>query len=221
MKTVIREIIAMLIILLAVILVIVMFFFDYIKSGSNTPQAAVYQMTEDEEAIMKEKDEYTDSQNKIVLSSGYTVTAEELSQYKASGELKTGQTNPFDETPMTDVLYDAEGNAYYKTVTSKNDTTTNSSSTTNWYGTVSGTTGGTSATTNTNTASSTGAVITNSNQTSTITNQNQTTVGTKQVTTVPESAIGNQSQTQVYNPATDITAPSTDSGNLSQSTGKK
>lgn len=91
MKTIIREVIALLILLIAIMLMIVMFFFDYIKSDSNQPQAATYQMTENELQILKEKDEYADSnsQNSIVLSTEQTLTEEELVQYKASGELKT------------------------------------------------------------------------------------------------------------------------------------
>ena len=119
MKTIIREIIAMIILLAAIILVLVMFFFDYIKADSNQPQAATYKMSEEEANIIKEKEEYENSQNRIVLSSGYTVTEEQLKEYKASGELKTGQTNPFDETPITDVLYDGEGNAFFKGVGTK------------------------------------------------------------------------------------------------------
>ena len=56
MKTIIREGIAMLILIAAIILVIVMFFFDYIKADSNQPQAATYQMTENEVEILEEKE---------------------------------------------------------------------------------------------------------------------------------------------------------------------
>lgn len=222
MKTILREIIAMLILLLAIILVIVMFFFDYIKSDSNQPQAATYQMTENELEILNEKEEYTESQNKIVLSTGYTLTEEELSEYKASGDLKTGQSNPFDETPITDVLYDAEGNAYYKVVTNRNEVSTGNQ----WYGTVSGDSRGITTTTGTTTTNSAKA---DANATGQVQTQ-QTTVPTQQVTATPmpttkatptPTPAATSEQNQAYNPTRDITAPSTDSGNLSQPTGKK
>ena len=41
MKTVIREIIAMIILVAAIILVTITFFFDYIKDQANQPQSAV------------------------------------------------------------------------------------------------------------------------------------------------------------------------------------
>lgn len=218
MKTVMREIVALIIVLLAIMLLIVMFFFDYIKSDSNQPQAATYQMTENEADILMEKENYNDSQNKIVLSTGYSITEEELSQYKASGELKTGQSNPFDETPITDVLYDAEGNAYYKVITNRNEVSTGSQ----WYGTVSGDAKGITT--------SSGTTVTNNGQTATNnvgqTQSGQTTVPTQQVTAIPTPIptpvpTSTPTPNQVYNPDTDITAPSTDSGNLSQATGRK
>ena len=192
----------------------------YIKADSNQPQAATYQMTENEVEILEEKENYIQSQNTIVLTSGYTVTEEELSEYKANGELKTGQANPFDETPITDVLYDAEGNAYYKVITNRNEITTNNQ----WYGTVSGdsrgiTTTNTTTTTTTNTTS-------NQTQTSNTTESTKNTATTN-TTMTNKNTTSNTTQTkqitenQVYNPTTDITAPSTDSGNLTKSTGTK
>ena len=46
MKTVIREIVAMIIIVAAIILLMITFFFDYIKADTNQPQSAVYKMTD-------------------------------------------------------------------------------------------------------------------------------------------------------------------------------
>lgn len=226
MKTIIREVIALLILLLAILLVIVMFFFDYIKADSNQPQAAIYQLTEEESQILKEKDNYIDGQNTIMLSTGYTLTEEQLSQYKANGDLKTGQSNPFDETPVTDVLYDAEGNAYYKVVTNRNEISTGSQ----WYGTVSGDSRGITTTEANGSATNVqngNTVVTNTQPVNTI--PTNTTTSKNPVTTPSPTQTATQSvtsttagkTTQTYNPNTDITAPSTDSGNLSQSTGKK
>ena len=226
MKTIIREVIALLILLLAILLVIVMFFFDYIKADSNQPQAAIYQLTEDESQILNEKENSIDEQNTIVLSTGYTLTEEQLSQYKANGDLKTGQSNPFDETPVTDVLYDAEGNAYYKVVTNRNEISTGSQ----WYGTVSGDSRGITTTETNGSATSTqngNVVVTNTQPVNTVptnavTTKNPATTPTP--TPTPTQSVTSTTAgktTQTYNPNTDITAPSTDSGNLSQSSGKK
>lgn len=227
MKTIIREVIALLILLLAILLVIVMFFFDYIKADSNQPQAAIYQLTEDESQILNEKGNSVEEQNTIVLSTGYTLTEEQLSQYKANGDLKTGQSNPFDETPVTDVLYDAEGNAYYKVVTNRNEISTGSQ----WYGTVSGDSRGitTTETTGSTTPAQNGnVVVTNTQPVNTVPNNttnSQNPVTTKPITTpTPTQTVTSTTAgktTQTYNPNTDITAPSTDSGNLSQPNGKK
>lgn len=225
MKTIVREIIAMTILLAAIVLVLVMFFFDYIKADSNQPQAATYKMSEEEANIIKEKEEYENSQNRIVLSSGYTVTEEELKEYKANGELKTGQTNPFDETPITDVLYDGEGNAFYKVINNRNEV---SNSTNKWYGTVSGDSRGITTTNVTTSDGST--VISTKNDTpdaSTQMNNKQPTTTTVSPSATPSSTSKTTSNNvtntnrNVYDPTTDITAPSTDSGNLSKSTGKK
>lgn len=233
MKTVVREIIAMIILLAAIVLVLVMFFFDYIKADSNQPQAATYKMSEEEANIIKEKEEYEDSQNRIVLSSGYTVTEEELMEYKASGELKTGQTNPFDETPITDVLYDGEGNAFFKVINNRSE---QSDSTNKWYGTVSGDSRGITTTTVTTSEGSTMISTKNdtaetSTQTTTVPQTTTTVSPSVTPSTVPSSEPATTSKStptasvntnrNVYDPTRDITAPSPDSGNLSQSTGKK
>ena len=111
MKTVIREIIAMIILVAAIILVTITFFFDYIKDQANQPQSAVYKMSDEESTILKERQNYINSQNKIVLSSAYSIDSSDLQNYKATNQLKTGQSNPFDEAPITDVIYDADGKA--------------------------------------------------------------------------------------------------------------
>ena len=109
MKTVIREIIAMIILVAAIILVTITFFFDYIKDQANQPQSAVYKMSDEESTILKERQNYINSQNKIVLSSAYSIDSSDVQNYKATNQLKTGQSNPFDEAPITDVIYDADG----------------------------------------------------------------------------------------------------------------
>ena len=215
MKKIVREIIAMLIFLAAIVLVLIMFFFDYIKTDSNQPQAATYKMSEEEKEILKEKAELENSQNKIVLTSGYTVTESELQEYKASGELKTGQTNPFDETPITDVLYDGEGNAYYKVINNRSEVTTSSNQ---WYGTVSGDSRGIT-TTNVTTSNGTTAISTKDNSTQTPATTTPITSSESNIKSVPSSTP--KQSNNVYDPVRDITAPSTDSGNLSQATGKK
>lgn len=137
MKTVIREIVAMIIIVAAIILLMITFFFDYIKADSNQPQSAVYKMTENEANILEERQNYIDSQNKIVLSSAYSLDESDLQQYKETNQLQTGQSNPFDEVPLTDILYDAEGNAYYSASTVRN-TTNNTTNRQSSYGSISG-----------------------------------------------------------------------------------
>ena len=183
MKTVIREIIAMIILVAAIILVTITFFFDYIKDQANQPQSAVYKMSDEESTILKERQNYINSQNKIVLSSAYSIDSSDLQNYKATNQLKTGQSNPFDEIPITDVIYDAEGNAYYQVTTSRNETT----NTTTRKGSVSGISSGSS-----------------SEETTSNTNNNQ-----------------NTSNNTAYEPNKDITAPSTDSGNLTKGNGGK
>ena len=68
MKTVIREALAMIILISAIVLLMLTFFFDYIKAEANEPQAAVYKMSENEANILKDRQNYIESQNKIVLS---------------------------------------------------------------------------------------------------------------------------------------------------------
>ena len=148
MKTVIREIIAMIILVAAIILVTITFFFDYIKDQANQPQSAVYKMSDEESTILKERQNYINSQNKIVLSSAYSIDSSDLQNYKATNQLKTGQSNPFDEAPITDVIYDADGKAYYQITSSINSS--NKTTGTVVRESVAGTTTNTSTNTNTN-----------------------------------------------------------------------
>lgn len=182
MKTVIREVIAMIILIAAIILLMLTFFFDYIKAESNEPQAAVYKMSENEANILKDRQNYIESQNKIVLSSAHKLDESDLQQYKVTSQLQTGQSNPFDEVPITDVLYDAEGNAYYQVVTTRNETNTASAK-----GSVSGISSG----------SSTNDKTQENNNSNNVTNNT------------------------AYEPDKDITAPSTNSGNLTHGNGGK
>ena len=62
MKTVIREIIAMIILVAAIILVTVTFFLDYIKDQADQPQSAVYKMSDEESTILKERQNYINYQ---------------------------------------------------------------------------------------------------------------------------------------------------------------
>lgn len=182
MKTVIREVIAMIILIAAIVLLMLTFFFDYIKAESNEPQAAVYKMSENEANILKDRQNYIESQNKIVLSSAHKLDESDLQQYKVTSQLQTGQSNPFDEVPLTDIIYDAEGNAYYQVVATRNEVS-------NSLGTVSG---------------------------------NPTGTGTN--TTKPENnnnSNNNVTNNTVYEPDKDITAPSTNSGNLTKGNGGK
>ena len=183
MKTVIREIIAMIILVAAIILVTITFFFDYIKAESNEPQAAVYKMSENEANILKDRQNYIESQNKIVLSSAHKLDESDLQQYKVTSQLQTGQSNPFDEVPLTDIIYDAEGNAYYQVVTTRNETNT-----TSIKGSVSGISSGT---------------IKDDTKDSNNNSNNNATNNT------------------AYEPNKDITAPSTNSGNLTKGNGGK
>ena len=113
-------------------------------------------------------------------------------------------------------------NAYYKVVTNRNEVSTGNQ----WYGTVSGDSRGITTTTGTTTTNSAKA---DANATGQVQTQ-QTTVPTQQVTATPmpttkatptPTPAATSEQNQAYNPTRDITAPSTDSGNLSQPTGKK
>ncbi|MCI8545978.1 MAG: hypothetical protein HFJ44_01955 [Clostridia bacterium] len=131
MKTIIRESIAMIILICAIMLILVTLFFDYIKENSIEISSATYQMSKEEQNILKEKQKYLASQNTITLSSGYTVTEDDLNAYKSSGDLKQGQSNPFDETPITEVTYDENSATYYvktdpRKSSNSTQTTTNS-----------------------------------------------------------------------------------------------
>ena len=104
---------------------------DYIKENSIEISSATYQMSKEEQNILKEKQKYLASQNTITLSSGYTVTEDDLNAYKSSGDLKQGQSNPFDETPITEVTYDENSATYYvktdpRKSSNSTQTTTNS-----------------------------------------------------------------------------------------------
>ena len=188
MKTVIREVIAMIILIAAIVLLMLTFFFDYIKAESNEPQAAVYKMSENEANILKDRQNYIESQNKIVLSSAHKLDESDLQQYKVTSQLQTGQSNPFDEVPLTDIIYDAEGNAYYQSVTSRNETNTTSTK-----GSVSGISSE-KTTDNSTKKNNSNSVNNNSN---------------------------NVNNNTVYEPEKDITAPSTNSGNLTKGNGGK
>ena len=185
MKTVIREIVAMIILIAAIVLLMLTFFFDYIKAEANEPQAAVYKMSENEANILQDRQNYIESQNKIVLSSAHSLDESDLQQYKVTNQLKTGQSNPFDEIPITDVIYDAEGNAYYQVTTNRNETTN-----TTRKGSVSGISSETSS--------------------------EETTQNTNK-----EDSNKNVTNNTAYEPNKDITAPSTDSGNLTKGNGGK
>lgn len=113
MKSVIREIFAMIILIVAILVIIVTMFFDYIKENSIEVSAAIYQLSEEEQNILKEKQNYANSQNSLVLSSEYTIDGDDLSYYKSTGNLSTGQSSPFDEIPVTDIVYSADGKTYY------------------------------------------------------------------------------------------------------------
>lgn len=185
MKTVIREVIAMIILIAAIVLLMLTFFFDYIKAESNEPQAAVYKMSENEANILKDRQKYIESQNKIVLSSAHKLDESDLQQYKVTSQLQTGQSNPFDEVPLTDIIYDAEGNAYYQVVTTRNETNTTSTK-----GSVSGISSGT---------------IKDDTKQDNNSNNNS----------------NNVTNNTAYEPNKDITAPSTNSGNLTKGNGGK
>lgn len=132
MKTIIREIIAMIILIAAIMVIIITMFFDYIKENTVEVSAAIYQLSQDEQNILKEKQDYSNSQNRIVLSSTYTIDANDLSYYKSTGNLTTGQSSPFDEIPVTEILHSADGKTYYDVENRVRDANSTS------YGTVSG-----------------------------------------------------------------------------------
>lgn len=133
MKTIIREILAMIVLVAAIILITVIVFFDYIKGDANQPQPAIYEVSKEEQNILKEKEQYEKNKETLVLKSMYSVDESELSALKASGEFQQGQSSPFDETPIMDILRDSEGNIYYQinnTATKANTTGNNTTSNT-------------------------------------------------------------------------------------------
>lgn len=201
MKTVFREIIAMLILVIAIGLIVALVFFDYIKTSADQPQSAVYQASSDEEKILKEKEKYENSQNTLVLSSAYSVNATDLSSYKASGNLVQGQSSPFDELSITDILYDKDGNTFYnvqnKTNTSNTSNTSNTMNQNHYNNNIY----------NQNQNQNSGTV----NNSYTTGTGNTITITPPQATTAPSSP--------TYN--SDISTSSASSGNLFQSTGTK
>ena len=131
MKTVLRELLAMLVIVAAIALIIVLVFFDYIKEDANQPQAAIYETSREEKNILDEKKKYEEDKQTLTLNSGYKIEEADLSNLKASGEFKQGQSSPFAETPVTDILYDREGNVYYQTIDPTLNVTNTTTSTNN------------------------------------------------------------------------------------------
>jgi len=113
MKSIIREVIAMIILIIAILMIVITLFFDYIKENSVEVSAAIYKLSAEEQNILKEKQNYMKSQNSIILSSTYSINNETLSYYKSKGNLVTGQSSPFDETPVTGILYSSDGSSYY------------------------------------------------------------------------------------------------------------
>lgn len=128
MKTIIRESLAMIVLVAAILLITVLVFFDYIKEDANKPQSAIYEVSKEEQNILKEKEEYEKSKETLVLKSMYSVDSSDLSSLKASGEFKQGQSSPFDETPITEITRDSEGNIYYQV---NNKTSNNTNNTVN------------------------------------------------------------------------------------------
>ena len=125
MKVIIKETIAMITLIAAIALITILVFFDYIKAEADQPQAAIYQMTPEEENLIAEKQRYDEEKDKLVISSDYSIDEEDLKAYKESGTLTQGQSSPFDEMPITDVLYDQAGNAYYNTTNVRKSTQNN------------------------------------------------------------------------------------------------
>lgn len=136
MKTIIRESFAMIVLIFAIMLILITIFFDYIKSNSIEITGATYQLSKEEQKIFAEKQNYLESQNKIVLSSSYSITEEDLQNYKASGDYKSGQSNPFDEVLVTEIIHNADGSVHYRVT---DPTTTVSNTTSSISGNGSGT----------------------------------------------------------------------------------
>lgn len=131
MKTIFRELLAMIVIVAAAGLITVLIFFDYIKADVNQPQAAIYETSKKEKSILEEKEKYEEDKDTLVLSSAYSIGENELSNMKASGEFQQGQASPFDEIPITDIRVDSEGNVYYQTNATANNNNSGSSNTGN------------------------------------------------------------------------------------------
>ena len=119
MKVIIRETLAMIILIAAIMLIIVMTFFDYIQDESTMPTSAKYVKNEEITNILLSKKEYQydwifiKCNNSISLSSSsLTVEPDMLSQMVSQTDL--GQSAPFDELPITRIVYDRDGNAYYR-----------------------------------------------------------------------------------------------------------
>ena len=113
MKVIIRETLAMIILIAAIMLIIVMIFFDYIQDESTMPTSAKYVKNEEITNILLSKKEYQYAANSISLSSSsLTVEPDMLSQMVSQTDL--GQSAPFDELPITRIVYDRDGNAYYR-----------------------------------------------------------------------------------------------------------
>ena len=149
MKTVIRELLAMIVIVAALALIILLVFFDYIKEDANQPQAAIYETSREEKNILDEKKKYEEDKQTLTLNSGYKIEETDLSNLKASGEFKQGQSSPFAETPVTDILYDRDGNVYYQTIDPTLNITNTSNNTTNKTNNGNNTNKNTTNTTNT------------------------------------------------------------------------
>ena len=113
MKVIIRETLAMIILIAAIMLIIVMTFFVYIQDESTMPTSAKYVKNEEITNILLSKKEYQYAANSISLSSSsLTVEPDMLSQMVSQTDL--GQSAPFDELPITRIVYDRDGNAYYR-----------------------------------------------------------------------------------------------------------
>lgn len=216
MKQIVKEVMAMIILVAAVSLITILLFFDYIKADADQPQSAVYQMTDDEKEIVAEAKQYTEEKSKLVLSSGYSVDSEDLIQYKQSGNLSQGQASPFDEMPISDVLYDKAGNAYYNATNqnpTNSNTTTSSSQRTNNSTTLN------TINTNTTNNNSNKNTNTNGNASNQSTNNNAATNNQQTQQSNSNSNGNNSSAAQAAN--SDITTSSPSSGTIIPSKGTK
>lgn len=121
MKSIIREVIAMIILICAILLILLTIFFDYIKEYYVEVSAATYKTSLEEQNILSERNNYLESQNSLILSAGYTISEDDLSYYKSTGNLVQGQSSPFDEIPVTSILHAANGDTYYEVSNSMNN----------------------------------------------------------------------------------------------------